>query len=40
VRRVADHHEARLNIFSAPGQGTRIVITIPEHRVASVREVA
>ncbi len=40
VRRVADIHDAALQISSTPGQGTRIRMTIPTSRIAQAREVA
>jgi signal transduction histidine kinase len=40
VRRVADLHDARLQISSVPGQGTVIRMTMPSARVIPAREVA
>ena len=40
VRRVADHHNAVLQIFSELGNGTRVVMDFPAHRVVKAREVA
>jgi len=40
VRRVADLHDARLQISSVPGQGTVIRMTMPSARVVPAREVA
>jgi signal transduction histidine kinase len=40
VRRVADHHDAVLQIFSELGNGTRVVMNFPADRVVKVREVA
>lgn len=40
VRRVADLHDARLQISSVPGQGTAIRMTVPSARIVPAREVA
>jgi len=40
VRRVADLHDAHLQISSLPGQGTVIRMTVPSARVVPAREVA
>ncbi|MBN9544556.1 MAG: CHASE domain-containing protein [Alphaproteobacteria bacterium] len=40
VRRVADQHDARLQISSAPGQGTVIRMILPAARIVPAREVA
>lgn len=40
VRRVADLHDARLQISSVPGQGTVIRMTVPSARIVPAREVA
>ncbi|MEO7054304.1 MAG: ATP-binding protein, partial [Rhizomicrobium sp.] len=40
VRRVADHHDARLHISSVPGEGTRICMILPPSRIIQAREVA
>jgi signal transduction histidine kinase len=40
VRRVADHHDAVLQIFSELGNGTRVVMNFPADRVVKVQEVA
>jgi len=40
VRRVTDHHDALLQIFSTLGEGTRVTMTFPAHRVARIQEVA
>ena len=40
VRRVADLHDARLQISSVPGEGTVIRMTVPSARIVPVREVA
>lgn len=40
VRRVADLHDARLQISSVPGQGTTIRMTVPPARIVPAREVA
>jgi signal transduction histidine kinase len=40
VRRVADLHDARLQISSVPGQGTVIRMIVPSARIVPVREVA
>jgi cell cycle sensor histidine kinase DivJ len=40
VRRVADHHDVMLEIFSTLGEGTRITMTFPAHRVMRMQEVA
>ncbi len=40
VRRVADHHDAVLQIVSALGEGTRVAMRFPAHRIARMREVA
>ena len=40
VRRVADHHQAVLQIFSELGQGTRVVLKFPADRIVKAREVA
>jgi signal transduction histidine kinase len=40
VRRVADQHDARLQISSVPGQGTVIRMILPAARIVPAREVA
>jgi signal transduction histidine kinase len=40
VRRVADHHNAVLQIFSELGNGTRVVMNFPADRIVKVQEVA
>lgn len=40
VRRVADLHDARLQISSVPGQGTTIRMILPSKRLVPAREVA
>jgi signal transduction histidine kinase len=40
VRRVADRHDAVLQIFSELGNGTRVVMNFPADRVVKVQEVA
>jgi signal transduction histidine kinase len=40
VRRVADHHDAVLQIFSELGKGTRVVMDLPGERVVTAQEVA
>lgn len=40
VRRVADLHDARLQISSGPGQGTVIRMVVPSARIVLAREVA
>ena len=40
VRRVADHHDAVLQIFSELGKGTKVSMRFPANRVDNVREVA
>ena len=40
VRRVADLHDARLQISSGPGQGTVIRMVVPATRIVLAREVA
>ena len=40
VRRVADHHDAVLQIFSELGNGTRVVMNFPADRIVKVQEVA
>jgi signal transduction histidine kinase len=40
VRRVADHHDAVLRIFSELGKGTRVVLDFPAGRVVKLQEVA
>jgi signal transduction histidine kinase len=40
VSKVAELHEAELDIVSEPGKGTRIRLTFHPHRIAEKREVA
>lgn len=40
VRRVAEHHQAALQIFSEIGRGTRVVLNFPSDRTVKAREVA
>ena len=40
VRRVVDHHDAVLQIFSELGNGTRVVMNFPADRIVKVQEVA
>ncbi|MGZ5926270.1 MAG: ATP-binding protein, partial [Rhizomicrobium sp.] len=40
VSRVAQSHDAELRISSTLGEGTRVTMIFPPHRIARLREVA